>query len=158
MNQTTPTPAPAGPTTIRPWSGEELSIAKTEYNAAFLKGDEGERLEYLRWEQWMDKQFHTERWNVDIDSESGFGELYRVMCAIADDLARERRRCEMQEERIEALVKAGEAFRAMDRGQPCMCGTKAALGEGVLCVMHEMIRNWDAAKALQGQDGAGGTN
>jgi hypothetical protein len=56
------------------------------------------------------------------------------------------------------LVKAGEAFRAMDRGQPCMCGTKAALGEGVLCVMHEMIRNWDAAKALQGQDGAGGTN
>jgi hypothetical protein len=70
-----------------------------------------------------------------------------------NELARERRRCEMQEERIEALVKAGDALQHELNLQLLDAARgRASIRTAIL------LRNWDAAKALQGQDGAGGTN
>lgn len=77
---TNPTVPPA--TDVKyPWSNESLSSVRLENNS-FLTSEEGRN--YLRWELWMDKQFRTERWSIDIDSESGFGELHRVMCKLAE--------------------------------------------------------------------------
>jgi hypothetical protein len=69
-----------------------------------------------------------------------------------NELARERRRCEMQEERIEALVKALEEIKTLSTRHlnhlpsgPCVVHTEAwSVAQAAL----------NAAKALQGQDGA----
>jgi hypothetical protein len=71
---------------------------------------------------------------------------------LENELARERRRCEMQEERIEALVKALEEIKTLSTRHlnhlpsgPCVVHTEAwSVAQAAL----------NAAKALQGQDGA----
>jgi hypothetical protein len=157
-----PEPSPAGPTTIPEATEAEALIRRVEeYERMATEGP------------WYDDGYRVHAPTDDDDKRSGDvlleykhldhgssfnGEfaafartdLPRAVALLRDALdalARERRR-------TASLVKAGNAFLAMDRGQPCMCGTKAALGEAVLCQMHKMIQDWEQAKdALAGPGG-----
>jgi hypothetical protein len=116
---TTPTPAPAGPTTIPdPVCASCGIMVHVEYGMDFDEGD-------MCWDC-----------------------LYKATAKLEAELARERRRCEM-------LAKAGDVLaKATAKRIPttCLCDDRSP------CLMHKAIQDWDAAKALQGQDGAGGTN
>jgi hypothetical protein len=117
---TTPTPAPAGPTTIPdPVCASCGIMVHVEYGMDFDEGD-------MCWDC-----------------------LYKATAKLEAELARERRRCE-------ALVKAGNIIdNQLDIEGCCRCDKD---GYDYTCQKCLARKIWDAAKALQGQDGAGGTN
>jgi hypothetical protein len=65
------------------------------------------------------------------------------------ELARERRRCE-------ALVKAGEAMAVSIAASYDGWADTPENRKKLQTLIDGLLANWDAAKALQGQDGAGG--
>jgi hypothetical protein len=159
-----PEPSPAGPTTI-PEATVEVGQKYLSNNGkgpmlAEILAVEGEAVRY----QWHNitatkrPQFRTNAAPIRYFTQYGWvlqtgpppapaKSKDAQIAELRSELARERRR-------TASLVMAGNAFLAMDRGQPCMCGTKAALGEAVLCQMHKMIQDWEQAKdALAGPGG-----
>jgi hypothetical protein len=128
---TTPTPAPAGPTTIPPCDCD------SPYNCTRCLRDQLDRLRKA-WRQQVGGG--VDSWELLITSE-------RVACERASraeaELARERRRCEM-------LLKALREIALHDTvDAPCEHLTSEGCRAWIEETAEEALK--DAAKALQGQ-------